>query len=86
MTNAELDEIFNNDRPIGDDLDRWAKKAAALLARIQDDDLRLDLRFRFEERAAICEHDGRLRGDEAERVAFEEIRHALATIDREVQR
>jgi hypothetical protein len=55
----------------------WARKAAALLAQIHDDDLRADLRYRFEERAAICEYDGGMSRDEAERGAFKEIEAAL---------
>ena len=58
--------------------DRWAKHAAALLAQVHDDDLRADLRDRFEERAGICEHDGGMSRDEAERTAFEEIRRCHA--------
>jgi hypothetical protein len=56
--------------------DRWAKLAAALLAHVRDDDLRADLRDRFEERAGICEYDGDMSRDDAERIAFEEIHSA----------
>lgn len=52
---------------------RWARQAAALLAQVRDDALRDDLRYRFEERAAICEIDGGLPRVEAERIAFESL-------------
>lgn len=52
----------------------WARKAAAaLLASVKDHELRADLRYQFEERAAICECDGGMSRAEAERFAFEEI-------------
>ena len=51
----------------------WARKAAALLASVKDDERRADLRYQFEERAAICECDGGMSRAEAERFAFEEI-------------
>jgi hypothetical protein len=54
--------------------DRWAKQAAALLAQVRDDDLRAALRHRFEERAGVYEYDGDMSRDEAERIAFEEVR------------
>jgi hypothetical protein len=57
--------------------DRWAKRAATLLATVHDRDLRTDLRDRFEERVAICEYDGNLNRDEAERLAFDELRREL---------
>ena len=57
----------------------WAKRAAALLALVRDDDSRVSLRERFEERAAICEYDGGVTREDAERVAFEEIRAVLET-------
>ena len=55
----------------------WAKRAAVLLASIDDADRRADLRECFEERAAICEYHGGMSRDEAERMAFEEIRCQL---------
>jgi len=58
--------------------DGWAKRAAALLAQVHDNDLRADLRYRFEERASIVEYDGGMSLDEAERIAFEEIQAVLA--------
>jgi hypothetical protein len=59
--------------------DGWAKRAAALLAQVNDVDLRTDLRDRFEERAAVCEYDGGMPRDDAERIAFEEIQAALVS-------
>jgi hypothetical protein len=58
---------------------RWAKQAATLIASVQDAELRDDLRLRFEERAAICEVDGRLTRAEAERVAYDGV---VAAVDR----
>lgn len=52
---------------------RWARQAAGLIATVQSDALRDDLRLRFEERAAICEIDGRLARAEAERVAYDAL-------------
>lgn len=52
---------------------RWARQAASLIASVQSDELRDDLRLRFEERAAICEIDGRLARAEAERVAYDAL-------------
>lgn len=40
---------------------------------MRDDGLRDELRLRFEERAAICEFDGKLSRAEAERVAYEAL-------------
>jgi hypothetical protein len=51
----------------------WSRRAAALLASIADDELRAELRERFEERAAVIEHEANLPRDEAERLAFEEL-------------
>jgi len=58
----------------------WAKQAAALLANIEDDEQRAGLRYRFEERAGICEHEAGLPRDEAERIAFEELHAAVLEI------
>ncbi|MGH7176201.1 MAG: hypothetical protein ACREJC_02365, partial [Tepidisphaeraceae bacterium] len=55
----------------------WYAAAAALLDGIPDPDTRAELRFRFEERAAICQYDGGLIRKEAERIAFEEIQRAM---------
>jgi hypothetical protein len=52
----------------------WAQRAASLLANIDDADRRADLREHFEDRAAICEYDGGMSRNDAERMAFEEIR------------
>lgn len=52
---------------------RWSRQAAALLAGVRDEQQRDDLRLRFEERAAICEIDGKLPRAEAERVAYESL-------------
>lgn len=59
---------------------RWARQAASLLTQVRDDELRDDLRLRFEERAAICEHDGLLPRVEAERVAFEALVEAVDSL------
>lgn len=58
---------------------RWAKQAATLIVSVQDAELRDDLRLRFDERAAICEVDGRLTRVEAERVAYDGV---VAAVDR----
>jgi hypothetical protein len=55
----------------------WSRQASALIASIEDSDIRADLRERFEERVAICEIDGNLPTDEAERIAYEQIRQAI---------
>lgn len=61
-------------------LSRWARQAAALIAGVRDDAVRDELRLRFEERAAICEYDGKLPRVEAERVAYD----ALVSATREL--
>ena len=48
-----------------------------MLAQVRDDDVRDDLRLRFEERATICEIEGELPRAEAERVAFESLVRAV---------
>ena len=53
--------------------DRWARRAAGLLATVADPQMRVDLREQFEERAGICEQDGGMTRAAAERVAYEEI-------------
>lgn len=55
----------------------WAQQAAALLSLIDDDDLRADLRYLFEEREAIACIDGHLSADDAGRLAFGELRGAI---------
>ena len=52
---------------------RWARQAAALIGNIRDDAARDDLRLRFEERAAICEFDGKLPRAEAEKIAYDAL-------------
>ena len=61
---------------------QWAQRASALLATVADAERRVALRDMFEERAAICEHDGGMLREEAERLAFEELR---AAADNEAQ-
>lgn len=51
----------------------WGRCASALLARVSHDGERAALRERFEERAAICQFDGKLSVDEAERMAFMQL-------------
>jgi len=55
----------------------WARRAAALLATIDDPSRRVALREDFEHRAGVCEFDGGLGRDEAERVALVEIESKL---------
>jgi hypothetical protein len=52
---------------------RWARQAAQLLGNVRDDALRDELRLRFEERAGICEFDGKLSRVEAEKVAYDSL-------------
>jgi len=59
---------------------RWARQAAALIAQVQGDARRDDLHLRFEERAAICEFDGKLPRAEAERVAHDEVAALVAAL------
>lgn len=59
-------------------MSRWARQAATLLGTVRDDEQRDDLHLRFEERAAICEFDGKLPRAEAERVAHDELVATLA--------
>ena len=40
---------------------------------MRDDGLRDELRLRFEERAAICEFDGKLPRAEAEKIAYDAL-------------
>jgi hypothetical protein len=56
----------------------WSRRAAALLAGIENVERRADLRERFEERAGIMEYDGILPRDEAERLAFEDLSQLVA--------
>ena len=59
---------------------RWARQAAALLGSVRDDGLRDELRLRFEERAAICEFDGKLTRADAERVAYDALVSATRSL------
>jgi hypothetical protein len=60
--------------------DRWAKRAAALLAQILDTDARVELRYWFEERAAVFEFDGGMDREAAEEQAY---RLLLAEVHRD---
>ena len=55
----------------------WAKRAAVLLANVQDDQRRADFRYLFEEREAIACLDGGLSADSAGRLAIGELRAAM---------
>ena len=55
----------------------WAQQAAALFSLVDDDDLRADLRYLYEEREAIACIDGCLSADDAGRLAFGELRGAI---------
>jgi len=57
--------------------DVWARRAAALIASVDDDDKRMDYRETFEHRAGVCEFCGNLPRIEAERIAFIEISQAM---------
>lgn len=58
----------------------WARKAASLLSTIEDNEQRAGLRFDFEERAGICEFEGGLARDEAERIAYEGLAASVAAL------
>jgi hypothetical protein len=58
--------------------DRWARRAAALLSGVADDERRQDLRYVFEERAGILEHDAGLDRGTAEERAFRYIQRLAA--------
>jgi len=55
----------------------WAQAAAGILATVEDDDLRADLRYLFEERAGICEYEGNMKRDDAERIGYECLLRAM---------
>ena len=61
----------------------WAQQAAALLSMIDDDDLRADLRYLYEEREAIACIDGHLSADDAGRLAFGELRSAIQKLGKD---
>lgn len=63
-------------------MSRWARQAAALIGKVRDPEQRDDLHLRFEERAAICEFDGKLPRAEAEKVAHDELVAVLAAAAR----
>jgi hypothetical protein len=65
------------------EVSRWARQAASLIATVQQDELRDDLRLRFEERAAICEIDGKLPRADAERIAYDALVVAVARVRRD---
>jgi len=65
--------LAGDDLPIVDPPGTWAKRAAGLLAGIDDPDRRADLREAFEHRAGVCEFDGGLSRDGAEALAYREI-------------
>lgn len=60
--------------------DLWYRAALKLIEQVSDPEQRADLRMIFEERAAICEYDGKLSRPEAERVAFKEVRKQIEEI------
>ena len=59
---------------------RWARRAAAVLATVEDPDRRADLRHYFEERAGILEFDFNNSRDDAEMHAFRQL---VSLMDRE---
>jgi hypothetical protein len=62
---------------------RWKEQAEALLAAVDDPDLREDLRHIFDEREAIVSVDGGLGDDEAGRLAYEQLAGAVAALDQQ---
>lgn len=58
----------------------WARLANELLTRVPDLDQVADLRECFNERAGICEFDGCMNRDEAERIAYEELYVMIANV------
>jgi len=63
-------------------MSRWARQVQAVIGTVRDDEMRDDLHLRFEERAAICELDGKLPRADAEKVAHDEIVAVLAAAAR----
>jgi hypothetical protein len=57
--------------------DLWYRAALALIEQQSDAERRAELRERFEHRAAVMEYDGGLSRQEAERLAFRELRKRL---------
>ena len=86
----DLDSIFNPTRVeaaveltyggalIAERYQDWARHAAALLSGICDDARRVELRYCYEERLAICLESGDIGPDEAEGIAFEHLRADLS--------
>jgi len=80
----DLDLVFDDDRkpvtataqlvPVAA---AWARRAAGLLATVDDTNRRAALRELFEHRAGVCEFDGCLPRDDAERIAFAGLRDAM---------
>lgn len=60
--------------------DLWYRAAVALIEQQPDPDQRADLRERFEHRAAVAEYDGMLAREDAERLAFRELRATLGML------
>lgn len=63
--------------------DLWFRAAIVLIQNQTDSDQRAELRELFEHRAAVAEYDGGLSRADAERVAFRELRQAVARADGE---
>ena len=62
----------------------WARRAAELLAGLEDDRLRVLFRDLFEERATVCEIDGGLSMAEADHVAYEELRAMIDSASKSI--
>jgi hypothetical protein len=60
-----------------DDPGRWERQALALIDAEPDPDRRADLRELFEHRAGVAEYCGRLSRQDAERLAYGELRQAV---------
>ena len=63
----------------------WARRAAELLAGLEDDRLRVLFRDLFEERAAICEHDAGLPMVQAEQMAYQELLAMVENLDKDAR-
>ena len=63
----------------------WARRAAELLAGLEDDRLRVLFRDLFEERAAICEHDAGLPMVQAEQMAYQELLAMVENLNKDVR-
>jgi len=60
--------------------DLFYRAAVVLIEQQPDPDERAELRERFELRAAVAEYHGELSRQEAERVAFRELRQSLGLV------